>query len=77
MAANADQPFDQECCLMEWLNSLPPEAGLALMALSLIYWLSSLASKIDGLNSQVEELESRIDELEANQEDADIDEDDD
>ena len=77
MATNAGQPSNQAGCVMEWLNSPHPEAGLIVMVLGLIYWLDSrLDSRISGLNSHIEDLESRVDELEEKVEDADLDDDD-
>lgn len=63
--------------MMEWLNSLPTEAALAVMAAGLIYWISSLDSRIGGLNSYIEELESRIVALEDKEEDTDLEDEDD
>ena len=79
MATNADQPFDQERCVMEaieeFILGLPRDLWLVFSLSAACYVVITIGNKLDRLQSAVWDLESRIDELEANQEDVDEDDD--
>ena len=58
MAANADQPFDQECCLMTWLA-----IGSTLALMSFVIIVGAIIPDSIGMKRRIIELEEQQQEL--------------